>query len=316
MILRFLSVAALVIACLPAQAGFLGSVLSFDGTPDVLRDDSVSFFADDGALLPDGSGGFIAGSEHISVGDRISGLLKIDQVGPAGQTDLPTTDHRMIGLFSFAVTKETVLGNGDIRYELGAIPSASAGSIDDILGTSFGDDAMIGVFTGIDSTNILTGSFAAAVAALTSPTYSLDAVLGIDLANNPLDYLEADFTGDADANSDGKITFAELAGLGPGATVATESGGFSVLSHTLGASTHFIPVPSVHQTPPVPFVTTFHDVALSGTLTNSEAFGVNPDYTIQDTAILVVNAVPEPSSGLAWITLLGLGVYGRRRKHA
>ncbi len=280
-----------------AQAGSLGSHLSFDHVPDILDDDSVSFVVDrDGDL-------------SLSTGDIVSGFLRI---GTTSANGILAPDDQLIGVYSFEVASSVGNAGPDPTVLLtarGVDPLDGTGlSIDEILAGAgivapqFGVDATIAVLTSDNNpVDITTVPLAGAIAALSS--YELGAILGYGTAD---DYLEV--RSFSDVNDNGLLDFAELP-AGPN-FFAAETGGMSVLHHTLGPSTVFIPVASLHTDN---VTQTLHDVAITGTL-----FGARPStpagYTITDSTFLTVNAVPEPSSLAMWGLLLGAAVGIKRRR--
>ncbi len=286
-----------------AQAGPLSSHLTFDHVPDLLDDDSVGFIAD------------LDASGSLSVGDVVAGVLRI---GTTTANGVLAPDDQLVGYYSFQIATSTGVAGANPQVDLTAVGT------DPLLGTGLSIDEML-AFHGIaapavgaagmaavlssqpNTTNITDESVAGAIGlggALGA--YSLDAILGLGTAD---DYTE--LRSFLDTDDSGEIDFAELPALGTGGFIGSESAGWSVLHHTLGASTSFIPVASLHEDG---VTTTFHDVSLDGTIFASRPTTA-ADWTIVDSTSLTVNAVPEPGSLAVWGLLIGVGAVGYRRRN-
>lgn len=276
-----------------AHAGVLASHLSFDGTPDVLNGDSVSFVVD------------VDGDSAFSVGDIVSGVSRIGSTTTSG---ILAPDDQLIGLFSFRITSSVGVAGGDPTVTSGSggvDPLAGTGfSIDELLGVptgTFGSSAAVAVLSSNSNVDITTLPAADLPAALAS--YQLQAVLGFGSA---ADYFEIQSFRDFDDS--GEIDFTELpSGSG---FFASENGGLSVLSHNLGSAI-FLPVASTHADGTT---NTTHDVAISGALFGRQ-FDTPDGYAITNSTNLAINAVPEPGSMAIWGLLVGAGVVTARRRN-
>ncbi len=281
-----------------AHAGTLATHLTFDGAVDILDDDSVSFVIDrDGDMA-------------LSVGDIVSGVLRI---GSTTANGVLAADDQLVGVYSIEIASSVGVPGADptvLLTSTGVDPLDGTGySIDEILSSagiaapSFGSSAAVAVLSSSGNpTDITTVPQASAIAALSS--YTLDAILGFGM---PDDYLEVRSFSDADDS--GEIDFSELP-PGPG-FFAAEAGGMTILHHTMGSGTVFLPVASLHTDNST---ITMHDVGILGTLFGPRA-NTPAGYTITDSTFFTVNAVPEPGSMAIWGVLIGAGVVaGRRRK--
>jgi hypothetical protein len=124
-----------------------------------------------------------------------------------------------------------------------------------------------------------------------------------------VDFFLARSTGNFDLST---TTIATLEADDTGESVLTQRGGFTVLDHTFGSSTKFLPVEAVTGT--------FHDVVLkpSGSVQTSTGTFQDHGWSFEDDGNFRLNAVPEPATITVWAGVFGgaaaLGLIRRRRR--
>ena len=278
-LLKFAVLAALL--ALPissANAGVLSSLLSFNGTADVLIDQSRSNFSDN-----DQNGDF-------STGDILSGFVSIDQADPdndnLGIIDVNSPDAVV---FAFAaevtgVDPETMVAN------LGPNVEVLSSLLDSDIAENITDSGTI--FVALES---------AASPASPLDESVFDALDDFNADNGFSFVLSGGF-------ADGTDDFFQFEPVNSGGIIGIESGGFTVFDSPFG---ELLPV-SVVRLDGAP--DSFHDTTLfNGTITNAPDgsafdFNNNSDFAI--------NAVPEPTAMMTFMGIFGLAFRGRRRQQA
>lgn len=277
-LLKFAVLAALL--ALPissANAGVLSSLLSFNGTADVLIDQSRSNFSDN-----DQNGDF-------STGDILSGFVSIDQADPdndgLGIIDVNSPDA-VVFAFAAEVTGVTEV-DGNSVANLGPNVGVLSSLLDSDIAANITDPGTI--FVALES---------AASPASPLDESVFDALDDFNAGNGFSFVLSGGF-------ANGTDDFFQFQPVGVGGIVGIESGGFTVFDSPFG---ELLPV-SVVRLDGAP--DSLHDTTLfNGTITNATPgsafdFANNSDFAI--------NAVPEPTTMMSFIGIFGL-VTMRRRK--
>jgi PEP-CTERM motif len=277
---KFLAaLAVFAVFAVPAQAGILSSVLTFDGIADNLLDESRTGFVNNGAV------GF-------DVGDQFFGFASISDVQPQGGLGA-----KQIAIFySFEV--KTDLGGG--LFSLGAVtagPNTLASLLPDFAPVTNG----LG-----DAAFVVLGNNGGYDPLAPAATRATQANFGTKFTAANWSY---EGTGGFATGSD---DFMQFQVIGVGATVGAQVGGFTLFdADFLGGSVSLLGVAAT-SFDAVP-VTTLHDV----TLDNATIFsGGTSGWDFRDTANFNLNPVPEPSSMLTFavLGLSGFAGMGRRRK--
>ena len=275
-LLKFSVLAALL--ALPissANAGVLSSLLTFNGTADVLIDQSRSNFFDN-----DQNGVF-------STGDILSGFVSIDQADPdndsLGVIDVNSPDAVV---FAFAA-EVTGVDPENLVANLGPNVEVLSSLLDSDIAANITDPGTI--FVALES---------AASPASPLDESVFDALDDFNADNGFSFVLSGGF-------ADGTDDFFQFEPVGSGGIIGIESGGFTVFDSPFG---ELLPV-SVVRLDGAP--DSLHDTTLfNGTITNATPgsafdFANNSDFAI--------NAVPEPTTMMSFIGIFGL-VTMRRRK--
>ena len=286
--MRFIKFAVLAALCMvpfsSANAGILGSLLSFNGVEDRLIDQSRSNFNDN-----DQSGGF-------SVGDVLSGFVSIDQVD-ADNDNLGVVDVNSPEsvVFAFAAEVQSVDPTTGLT-ELG-VSTVADQTLEDLLDADiFANVSNPGetIFVGLEGSN---------------PASVIDESVFNSLddfnAANGFEYVLSG--GIADGTND----FFQFSPLTvPGFDIiGIEGGGFTVFDNLLGVPAGgFLPVASTRLDGTGD---SFHDVTLiNGTIETIE----NSAFDFANNSDFLINAVPEPTSILSFAGVFVLGIVPRRRR--
>lgn len=312
---RMLCVAAAtllsVCAYTPASASIWTDAITYDGVPDTVQDNSVSFAFFD---APDGVGT----TDTVSTGDIVVGIIKWEKNNVTG---VEVGDHAIV-VFAAEVTADNGIGSssqfGDqfLNFSLDA-STATLSTLLPTISTSVGGftPGTLGVVlsgTGVDPTTIAAGSSFTTIDSSYAPDLEFGIVTGSD-------YFEAELR---DNNNDGTIDISPGAGgyvteydtLSPGSTIGFESGGFSVLRDFTGPGPlAYLPLPTEKLNGST---TGSSQLVLvnSTTLVQPTAPEVANGYTFADQSFVRLNPVPEPGS-LAIFGLMGAaGIAARRRR--
>ena len=288
----FCAMALVALLAVPAQAGVLSSLLSFDGNPDKLQDDSAG-------VVIKGAGNLGAGLE---VGDIVQGVINFDQIGaPAG----PVGDNSIWGVYSLEVFAGP---GGPGSYFLGAVSDstksvAGAGGLLSQAGVSTAGLTATGAGATADA---LFAVFEFAGTAFTVPD-DASATSGTTIMSG------GKIGGQVDASWDLVLT-AGFAGddayrideFAP--AIGVFHGSFSVFDHGFGPGVTFLDLANGVLGNAGNVVVEFGSItpALPGGIASNNGF----DF--EDSGDFFVNAVPEPGS-MAIFACLGLVALGRRR---
>lgn len=286
---KFAAVAAVFFLPASAQAGVFSSLLSFDGSVDVVEDDSVGSFVEKGVV--DGI---------LEVGDLLQGMIAFDPIDgnttPAGSS--------VIGAYSLEVKS---IGAGGTSLVLGA--AAGADSITSLLGTAGVDmNGLVG--SGMDGFAVLesttadvsqrsdfTGPSFGFSGAVTAADFKAVTLLGFDGVDDT--HIVTSFGSDL-------TDLSGIAGLaGTGATVAIFNGTYSVTDHAFGAGVTFLPLFNVLNGGSGDVIIT------NGTIAATDANTTGLGWDFNDDGDFNINAVPEPTSMLIFA---GLGLVGFMRR--
>lgn len=293
--LKFAVLAALfAVPVSSANAGVLNSLLSFDGFEDVLVDESRSSFFDN-----DQSGG-------LSKGDVIYGFLAFSDAerstGPNSFDNISLTDQ-LVATFSFELTDIVADVNGAAVFVHGAVSAANT-----LLGQDI--DSLLGA--GLSSAGGAGASFVlVSHTGLNPEPLNYQGPTGV----NPGPLGLKNFTS---ADWDYELTagfaagdFLHLEGVPSLDGKSGESGGLTILDSATTPVSSFL---LVDATSLLDGTDSKHHFGLSGqVLLKVSANG----WSFTDTTRVTLNAVPEPTSLLAFGLLIGVaGVRRRSRKSA
>ncbi|MEM6364597.1 MAG: PEP-CTERM sorting domain-containing protein [Planctomycetota bacterium] len=302
---KFLFVGLTALISASADAGVVSSLLSFNGNSDVLTDDSVGLFVENGTV-----------DNVLEVGDYLQGMISFDPLGgnavPAGSS--------VIGAYSLEVVS---IGAGGSSLELRG--ASGADSITSILAAAGVDmSGLSGSFAGqdngfvllesstvdVDRTDFVAGPFGFDVP-VTGADFDAIAVLGFDGVDDqhtvtaapnaltPLDPFDVyDLTDLATA-----ATFA-----GSGVPFASFFGTYSITDHAFGSGVQFLPVQNL-------FTGGFGDVTiLNGSISGTNADTEPNGWDYNDDGDFNINAVPEPGTVIGFALLGVSGALSRRRR--
>jgi hypothetical protein len=309
MLRKFLCVAALAAFSVPAQAGVLSSLMTFNGNPDKLQDDSV-------AQVIDTQGNV----NVLEVGDLLQGAFQISSVSglPSGSGGAVPTGQSVYGVFSLEVltvdatqaTFGAATGANSVLSLLGGQGVDLNGFTDDTAGIALIESSTSGVLT-----SGLTPNNSGTAASISDPnlgsTNGIPTQFGSDF--------ETVFTLGFDGVDDAHVVVAETgvdltdltsvpANDLSSVQIAKYYGTYTILEDTFGSSVTFLPlVNSVLSN-------TGDVIITNGEIGGTDNLAYNNGWLFQDDGDFFINAVPEPSSFLAFAGLLGLGATVRRRR--
>jgi hypothetical protein len=289
MLRKFLCVAALAMFAGPAQAGVLGTALSFDGNVDFVNDDSAGVFVD---LTGDG------------IADLVQGVIWFDATNTAGNI-LPATGGSLFGIYSFDLANN---GLGLPLLEFAGTAASTAGqTVRDLLKFGTGDSAD---FSGLVTRDATVSNAFTIIE--TMGNYSLNNWRNTAAAGTPMslefDYgagwtsdlsgfdvaLEAGLDGIDDSHNIQIFTAA------PGGLF---DGTYSVRSDVFGSGVEFLDLTNsvsggVGQV-----------IIENGAIAGPGATGVGVrGFNFSDRGTFQVNAVPEPATIIGFLALAGLGM--------
>lgn len=298
---KFLCVAVLAMFSVPAQAGVLGSNLSFDGLVDTIEDTSVDNVIDNGDGI-------------LSAGDVLYGIASIDSTTAQN----PTSGSLAI---AFATEIASINATGGITFGLVSDPLKDiesllgptfAGSFSDpgrtifaVLGNAAAkgslEDPETGQTGALFTGNFTDDGFGGGLGGFASEGgWSVELTGGLVAAD---DFFEAQLFAPIDAF---------------GFATAIQRAAFSVIDSTLGAGVVFT---DVSVDPLLGGGTVQADVSLfDGSVNGLLAVGRTPTtgglngWLYRDSADFQINAVPEPSALLAFAGIGFAGVVSRRRR--
>lgn len=297
---KLVALAMLAAFAIPAQAGLVSSLLSFDGIPDIVSDDSVGLLLDGG----DGS---------LDVGDSIVGLIALDPLDgnavPAGSS--------VLGLYAFDVKTASA---GELTLEAGDLASLLATAGVDTSGlVAYPGGPADAAFAIIESTTAALGTqdVSSTFAELVGAGFTAVLTAGFD-SDDDFHTVTAD--GAVDLTDSAGIIAASLSGLFGG----SEFGGFdalySVSEHAFGGATLFLDQPTLKIDtsvfPPVPVLLGSGEVTIvGGNLKFSDATAAANGWHFQDDGNYNINAVPEPGTYAAFAAIGLVGFVARRRRN-
>lgn len=277
-ILKFAVVAALL--SLPmdtARASVLGSVLTFDGNPDILQDESRAFQ--------------IAGGAPGLIDDVFIGWLQITSA-PLGPGVI--TPPSLVGIYSFTITGGA--GTNASPFTLGATSGVNS-------------------LTSIAPT--LTGASGATAGELASSIYvlggdpgvfdatSLSGGAGLAGALSELTTIDTSLTYQATAGLDGVDDFLQAVSAGSG---FFEDGGLTVFDSVLG-DVEFLDLTGIYGGD--------HDLVLSGSVAGPPTGNIDTPWGFTDQLVLIVNVVPEATTFVVWSLLASVaGSFAYRRNRS
>lgn len=299
MLRKFLCVAALAAFAVPAQAGILSNLLTFNSQEDTLIDQSV-----DGIFDTDSNG--------IDVGDVLYGIAQIDQVQPDGGTSINTPPDAIAIAVAAKITNVsgTLTGVGLESLDLTFGVSDAAGlTLNDLLGPGADVTAagsVFGVFEQKDAPkdpiDYLNDDSGAAPTGLANLS-----------AANGWKYVASGGLKGTNDNGDADFFEASLIFNNGVLLTGVQRGGFSILDDTFGPSVSYLPV-SIDNIAGTS--TTGHDIVILPGSTISAAntpFSTN-GWDYENNASYRLNAVPEPASFAVWSLILVGGAASKRRR--
>ncbi|MCG8649876.1 MAG: PEP-CTERM sorting domain-containing protein [Pirellulales bacterium] len=298
MLRKFLCVAVLAAFATTAQAGTLGSALTFNGLEDEIQASSSRV----NVIDQDNSGG-------ISAGDLVYGFVDFNQILQDSSFNFDvTTIGSLAGVF--AVEVGTPTGN---VFPLGAVSSPPnsglnlASLVDPALAPFIGATDQFAILG--NSSNINTAAFTETVTtargfgdgftAAPSGGATPDGLLGFDSTWDV--ELTANFT-----TADDFFLFFD------GGAFGLQTGGATITSQPGLGGAAFVPVDTTLPPGGTPSGLT-SDIALDLTLVTpspTNGFGFSGDASFR------INAVPEPTSIAAFAGIAALGLGARRRRKA
>ena len=272
-----------------AQAGLFGSLLSGNGIPDLLLDDSASFVVDRGG-----------DADVLEVGDLFQGAFELGEVDgnsvPAGTS--------IFGVFSLEVLSIDALA-GVVQF---GAPAAGADNITSLLSGG-----------GVDMSGLVGPTATTGITLIESTTADLNtssltaASLFADFGANGFEgVLNLGFDGIDDHHTVTAATgvdLTDLAAVSPTLTpvnLASIVGTYSVTADALGPVT-FLPLPNAVSGAEGAVVIT------NGTIQTPTAGLHANGFLFGDDGTFAINVVPEPTSLAAWIVLAGFAARRRRR---
>lgn len=349
-----LAVAWLAVAAAPASATVFTDLLTYDGTEDIIQDNSVALALVDGGVVG-----------TLDAGDTIAGLIRWNR--NIGNSPTTIAGNTAVTLFSATITGgpagstgRTVGTDPALYFTVGPTPAATGLAIHQLLST-FGlapapaIGATLSKTGGVDVTTLPFGPPAPAPNALGSlndGTWALDFTFGMlpGVGGNTqggTDFFEADvrdrrgpgvdgvfYTLD-DTGPDGIISISDTdgdgwvdewddfngAGVGnvmiPGSAVTGyEAGAFSMIVNNIVSPPGFMLPVSASTLTGAP--STVADIGLSPSTTLIQATGaqISLGYQFADQSIYTMNPVPEPSIVVGLASMLALVAGGAfwRRK--
>ncbi len=293
---KFVAIAALVLVGTQAQAGLLGSALTFNGSEDRIS-----------TVNPAGLAAFVnlGGGAGFDPGDVVYGFL----ASSGGVNDFLTPGLSPFGLgggYGVAMfAAELVAGPAPGLFNLAPVTTAGY-KLEDLVDAEFsaeltGKDAMVAVITGDVGGTVFDGFIAA------------DNTTGDGLKH----FTGTDFDLEFAANTADAGSGAGFFQFAPGGgSVGTQKGGFNVIAGVgdLGSAPIVfldVPITSLFAPPP----TTKAHIGLDTTFVNAGVSAVPRGWAFETQSFGIrLNAVPEPSSFLAFAGLVGIAGLGRRRR--
>ncbi|TWT56272.1 PEP-CTERM sorting domain-containing protein [Allorhodopirellula solitaria] len=296
MLRKFLCVAALAVFAVPAQAGLLGSVLTFNGLEDLISTTSPAGLA---AYVDLGATGY-------SDGDIIYGFV----VAGVGLNDSATGQDFMGGHAVAMFSAQLMQGSGG--YNLVAPDAVSGYRLGDLIDPVFAAE-IAGVADDVVAVMLSGGS-----GSLLSSYASADNSSGDGLKHfGSSDYDLEIAAGLQDMGQGAGPGFFQFEGGSSGGSIGLQRGGFNVLSGVgdLGSLTFKNVASNSLFSPPA---TTEANIALDTTFV--KLAGTTPSnngWTYQTTSDGIrLNAVPEPATILAFTGLGLIGLCSRRRRRS
>jgi len=323
-------IALLALLLMPAQSfgSILASKLTFDGTTDTLDDESVGMAVD------------FNNDDILNTGDVIFGIVRIDARTPGATAFNPprvhalyafqvTADADVNGIITFGAVvnnADNVSGNGtpsifdglkrnDFTLQKMITNVNNLGITSPVVSDANWAKAGFAILTNaadsdplaVDLAGVLNGYTIATTHMKAATGWNLELVAGFDAAD---DYYKVKVTDSSIANLN------QLRSQGSAGQFGLFAGGFTVLDHTMGSGIVFLPVQG--ENPGGSSQTgTYHDMVIeSGTLNGvrTDASAEKREWMYRDNADFRVNAVPEPTSLLAWAGLIVAGRFGLRRR--
>ena len=282
---------ALLICAPNAQAGILSSILKFDGSQNVLEDESRDFFVDFDLDTP-------------TLGDVFFGVAVIDDISQiVGQTETPLgAPESVVVAIAAEVTNVTgtldINGDGELTVEFGAV-TQDGFFLNDIIGNGFGrfaddDGTMFAILEkpiDVSASSFTNAGFPTPLSQLDDWTYVAHGGFADGTnAFGDVDFFEAVIEFDENAVDDGD-----------------QFGGFTVFDHTFGPGTVFLPSLAPHEN----IADTSHQVAiLDGSLESTDTNGWNVENDVD----FGVRVVPEPGSLAIFAFCAGFGFLRRSQR--
>lgn len=325
-----LSLSCLLIAlCVPVQAAILSGGLTFNGTKDELRDESVGM-----VINADADG---VDATRISAGDYLQGIIDFDNIKQDITGDNVTLSS-VFAVYSFKViavdydkgfiqlgVESNALSDYSIAKMLadagfstagmtnysGALSDATFAIFEKAVTDTSGEGDIGDVVVDGDANPLLvSGEIGGQISASNEWSLSLvGGLLGDDFYN-------------VDVFDPANLTFAGIANLADNDTFASYRSAMSVLFHGFSSDTVFLPLSVTDYSVAIGGDGASHsgDVITSGNniITEPNDTAEAGGWLYSDDGNFQINAVPEPASMLVWAGLLGVGglVAARRRKAA